>query len=231
MMGTTMSLRRYAPAVVDWKSQEIVVDKEFIAKHGLTIPVEHTFEPGLGLIEVYLQGQLLLSGGGYEELDDNSIRLDLGLNDEGTGKQQLNEGDEVYIKVYHNQYNSRGGIIASGSELYDLKKGIHDVKTYLEIEHLSTVTTTIEQRFNKLRDEFEFEEFGDYEVDYTYNSIGKIQTETYTKGNGNIRTFTYSDTSGKIVSERYEKEGKAITKEYFYNAAGKIERVKVRNTY
>lgn len=228
-MGTKMTLRRFAPATLDWESQEIVVDQDFINKHGLIIPIEHTFQPGLGLLEVYLSGQLLLSGGGYEELPDNTIRLDLGLNDEGTAARQLDVGDELYIKVYHNQYCSRGGANVSGSEIYDIKKELHEVRTYLEIDSMTDITTTINQRFESLRKEFEFEEFGDYDISYTYNDIGKIETETVDKGNGTIRTFTYNTTTGKIESERYEKDGQALTKEYFYNLSGKIERVRVRN--
>lgn len=117
MAGTKMTLRRYGNEFTYWYEQEIIVDQNFLdTNNGLFITLTHPYVMGTKMLDVYLNGQLLSEGGGYEEIDETLIRLDLGIYEGDhrlAGKSvPLQVGDEIYIRTWKAEYrnNTSGGI-------------------------------------------------------------------------------------------------------------------------
>lgn len=108
MSGTKMRLIRQGALSQDWVDQEIIVTEEYLAAHtDMNILLDVPIEMGISQLEVYFNGQRMSEGGGYEEVDSQSIRLDLGAD------IPLQIGDEIFIRnwisrYYYHQNNSMG---------------------------------------------------------------------------------------------------------------------------
>lgn len=118
MAGTKMTLRRQGNELIYWHEQETVVDEHFLASNnGLFIALQHKYVMGKRLLDVYLNGQLLAEGGGYEEINEETIKLDLGLYPPGHAMAgqaiPLALGDEIYIRIWKSEYSEYGGYIDS----------------------------------------------------------------------------------------------------------------------
>ncbi|OBR67754.1 hypothetical protein A7K91_08445 [Paenibacillus oryzae] len=134
MAGTKMTLRTYGAnhKSIYWDDVEIIVDRQYLdSGNGLLIDLDpYTYVPDIGQLEVHFNGQHLLSGGGYEEIDERSILLDLGrypgnYSDPALAGQavRLNAGDEIHIRIWRLQYIEQqppGG--SSGLDLELLKR-------------------------------------------------------------------------------------------------------------
>ncbi|MFF2889465.1 hypothetical protein [Paenibacillus sp. NPDC057967] len=132
MAGTKMTIKRYGKneRMMYWDDLEIIVDQQYlVGGNGLYIYLDpYTYVPGIGQLEVHFNGQHLLSGGGYEEIDDRTIRLDLGSYPDdysdpslaGT-EAQLSLNDEIHIRIWKLEYlekqNSGGGPGAIDNDL------------------------------------------------------------------------------------------------------------------
>lgn len=110
-----MTLNRYGAKDQDFVDQLIVVGPE---GHDLFIKLIHPYQVGMNQLEVHLNGQWLSSGGGYEEVDEYTIRLDLGTDPQTGLPVQLVQGDEIHIR---NWFRSNSGI-GSGVDHYRLAK-------------------------------------------------------------------------------------------------------------
>lgn len=87
----------------DFVDQLLVVTEEYLQNNpGLYITVDTPYELGIGQLEVFYNGARLSEGGGYEEIDSNTIHLDLGVDEEGTS-YTLQETDEIYIRNWINR--------------------------------------------------------------------------------------------------------------------------------
>ncbi|MFC7561298.1 hypothetical protein ACFQY3_23735 [Paenibacillus farraposensis] len=123
MAGTKMILRRYGNEIIYWDEQEIIVDQAYLDKYkDLYIRLTHPYILGTRMLDVYLNGQHLLAQGGYEEVDENTIRLDLGIYPQEhplAGQHiPLVIGDEIYIRTWKPEYR-RGAeavLMISGSK-------------------------------------------------------------------------------------------------------------------
>ncbi|MFF2017218.1 hypothetical protein [Paenibacillus sp. NPDC058177] len=117
MAGTKMNLRRYGGGITqNWDEQEIIVDQVYIdSGRGLYIALDYEYAMGTSQLDVYVNGQHLLEGGGYEEVNNTTIRLDLGVYEGDTplaGQPvQLHVGDEIYIRNWKQSVREGTGSI------------------------------------------------------------------------------------------------------------------------
>ncbi|GBF32204.1 hypothetical protein DCCM_0395 [Desulfocucumis palustris] len=113
MAGTKMTLKRYESRATYYDTQEIVVDEAYLASHNdLIVRLDYPYVPNLKMLEVYYNGQYLSAGGGYEEIDDRTIRLDIRNPVDGSPITQFYPGDEVFIRTWRTFY-------ASGKDPFD----------------------------------------------------------------------------------------------------------------
>ncbi|MGC5773035.1 hypothetical protein [Paenibacillus pabuli] len=117
MAGTKMTLRRYGGGEFQyWDEQEIIVDEQYLAlERGLFLYLDYEYRMGTKQLDVYFNGAHLLEGGGYEEIDSTTIRLDLGHYEEDTPYAghtvQLQVGDEILIRTWKPEYRQGNGNI------------------------------------------------------------------------------------------------------------------------
>lgn len=116
MAGTKMRLQRYGNEISYRYEQEIIVDQNFLDTNiGLFITLTNPYILGSNMLDVYFNGQRLSEGGGYEEIDSNTILLDLGVypNEHPLAGQTvpLLVGDEIYITTWKAEYLQSGGNI------------------------------------------------------------------------------------------------------------------------
>ncbi|ALA07176.1 hypothetical protein SECTIM467_46 [Brevibacillus phage SecTim467] len=117
MAGTKMTLHRYGGVEFQhWAEQEIIVDDAYLALgRGLFIKLDHKYQMGTSQLDVFYNGMHLLKGGGYEEIDSTTIRLDLGTYEGDTplaGRPvQLSSGDEIYIRTWKAEFGQGSGNI------------------------------------------------------------------------------------------------------------------------
>lgn len=121
MAGTKMNLRRYGNEYLYWKEQEIIVDQAYLdLNRGLFIPLTHPYQMGTKMLDVYFNGQHILADGGYEEINEYMIRLDLGVYPENHPLKGLAVplmlGDEIFIRTWKPEYRQ-----GSGSGIDDLR--------------------------------------------------------------------------------------------------------------
>ena len=241
-MGTKMMLHRYSPVNKDWDETLYVVDQDFLNTYGSIdpiIPTNYVYEPNKGLLKVYLNGQRLLNGGAYVELDDYHIQLTLGTNPDGS-PIELEIGDEIFIEIYKNQYCSRGQATISGTEFYELKKEIYDARKFREND---VPFKSLDDRLDEIQRQLEVAYGGNANVDinYEYNDRGQIIREIVTGDYSIVREFTYYEgeygglLKGEMKTETiYYTDGTGslshqVTKEYSYDpVTRKLLRVSVR---
>lgn len=116
MAGTKMRLRRYGNELLYWNEQEIIVDQAYLDNgYGLIVHLTHPYVMGTKQLDVYFNGQHLLEGGGYEEIDEYTIRLDLGVyppeHPLAGQPVPLAIGDEIYIRTWKTEYRDSAGAI------------------------------------------------------------------------------------------------------------------------
>lgn len=116
MAGTKMRLQRYGNEVTYRNEQEIIVDQAFLDNNnGLFITLTHPYIMGSSMLDVFYNGQRLSEGGGYEEIDAATIKLDLGVYPPEhplAGRQiPFSLGDEIYIATWKAEYLQSGGNI------------------------------------------------------------------------------------------------------------------------
>ena len=135
MAGTRMTLRRYGNEITYWNEQEIIVDQAFLdANNGLYITLTHPYVMGSKMLDVYFNGQLLSEGGGYEEIDETHIRLDLGVyppDHPFMGQAVLlMVGDEIYIRTWKAEYRQGNGSGIDGLRFKRLEEEVINARKY-----------------------------------------------------------------------------------------------------
>lgn len=114
MAGTKMRLQRYGNEVSYRYEQEIIVDQNFLdSNNGLFITLTNPYMMGSNMLDIYFNGQRLSEGGGYEEMDPYTIRLDLGTyppkHPLAGQTVPLSIGDEIYITTWKAEYLQTSG--------------------------------------------------------------------------------------------------------------------------
>lgn len=204
-MGTKMTLHRYSPVTKDWDETLYVIDQDFLDTYGSTdptIPTGYLYEPDKGLLKVYLNGQRILNGGGYSEIDDKHIRLGLGGNGE---PYQLQIGEEIYIEVYKNQYCSRGQATISGTEFYELRKEITESRQFREGQR---PYLSLDQRLDEIQRQLEIAYGGNSDVDisYEYNNRDQVIREVITGEAMIVREFVYYEDDQPLLKGEMKTE-------------------------
>ena len=95
--------------------QEIIVDGQYINDNpGLSLHLEHPYELGMNMLEVYFNGRKLSNSVHYQEIDSTSILLDLGRRRDGSPRS-LQEGDMILIRTWNEIFRYRGNLHCGGS--------------------------------------------------------------------------------------------------------------------
>lgn len=140
MNGTKMSLKRYGDEIAYFDYQEIIVNEDYLTIHNdLLVHLDYAYVPGFNMLEVHYNGHLLTVGEGYEEVDYQTIRLNV-TDSEGNSLNQFMVGDEIVIKVWRNNYIAGEGLrlytqrfTALESELLKARNEHPDLDSRLDI--------------------------------------------------------------------------------------------------
>ncbi|GAA0376641.1 hypothetical protein [Bacillus horti] len=225
--GTKMTLLRYSPVTLDWNIIELIVDQDFIDQNGLVIPIEHPYGLGLGLLEVYYNGQLLHPGGGYSEIDQ-AIQLHLGIDSDSGIPNQLEVGDEIYIKVYRNQYCSRGGgSFATFSEFNDLRNEVLEARRYRSSDQ---AFPSLDSRLDFIQRSIELIENGmaNVDIEYEHNENGQITRQIIT-GEYNLQREFEFNSINQISKEIITHNETTLIKGHIWDLdTGRLLRTRVR---
>jgi len=137
LAGTKMTLRRYGNEIIYWHEQEVIVDQAYLdTNKDLYIRLTHPYILGTRMLDVYLNGQHLLVQGGYEEVDEYKIHLDLGtypVEHPLAGKPiSLVVGDEIYIRTWKQEYRQGNGSGIDDLRFKKLEEEIVSARRYTD---------------------------------------------------------------------------------------------------
>lgn len=171
-----MQLRRYGDSSTPYRFFELVVDQDYLdSNQGMLVTLPYTYIPGMNMLDVYYNGQFTASGGGYEEIDESHILMDI-RNPDGSKKTQFDLGDEIHVRIWRQPpvFNSVQDEVRKLA--YILGEGNYEIAYDYDPSGEYIIKETIS---------------GDYNVvkEYTYNELGKPLTETIRYGN---RVITHS---------------------------------------
>ncbi len=111
--------------------QHIIVDETYLSQNdGLTITINPPYIVGKNYLDVFYNGQFLRAGGGYEEVDNFTIKLNLGVGDAGQ-PITLAVGDEIVIRNWASSYPATGGMgVYENLKLLSLEDEIEKARQY-----------------------------------------------------------------------------------------------------
>ncbi|MGG3801276.1 hypothetical protein [Metabacillus fastidiosus] len=206
-MGTKMMLHRYSPVTKDWDETLYIVDENFLNTYGnidVIISTNYVYEPNKQLLKVYLNGQRLLSGGAYLEVDDSHIQLTLGKDENGE-PIRLELSDEIFIEIYKNQYCSRGQATISGTQFYELQKEVYEARQFRDTDQ---PYKTLDERLDEIQRQIEVAHGGNADVDitYEYNTKGRMIREIITGDYKIVREFTYYEEDAPLIKGEMKTE-------------------------
>lgn len=142
---------------VNWRYQEIVVTEEYLAEHASDlnlITLDSPYEVGKKVLDVYYNGQRLTEGGGYEEVDDLHIRLDIRTYDDQGNEvpAYLQVGDEIVIKEWFNSDSILYSPTGLNSRLTAVEIEVRQARNYSDDD---LVFPDLRSRLNFMQDEID----------------------------------------------------------------------------
>lgn len=198
--GTKMTLHRYGGSLQDWKEQLIIVDDAYLSSSdGLNVTLKYPYEMGVkgqDVIEVFFNGQRLSRGGGYLEIDDITIQLNLGIDEEGN-PILLEPEDEIFIRFYENHYYNHGGNLPSATDITNILKTVEEIINYGGASNLDMT-----YEYNNEGQIIREVSAGDYDIvrEFTWNSIKELETETiYFQERIIQKTYTYDLSNARLT--------------------------------
>lgn len=198
MSGTKMTLHRYGGRKMEFDDQLIVIDQNWLDTHeGYYISLIKPYEVGSQTVDVYLNGQLLSLGGGYEEVDNQTIRIDLGSDLEGN-TIKLTVTDEIYIRVWKNHYHNTGLSPISNTSFMDLQSEVKGILNYSMGGNIN-----LEYEYDDKERIIKETVTGDYDLTrhVAYNEISEVSEEkVYYKGKIITRSYSYDYSTRKLLS-------------------------------
>lgn len=196
-MGTNMKVERFSTYTSPYFETKHFVDDDFIATYGAfdpVIPTGKSYHIGADQesLHVFLNGQRIFRGHGYEEVDDLHIKLHTG------GMELLPEQDYIYIEVHENYYCSSGSSIVSGNRFLKLEQ---------EIAGARGKYPSIDIRINEIQKQLVMALTGQATVkkEYIYNSKNQVTNEIISGDVELMRVFSYYTTEedGRLEGEIY----------------------------
>ncbi|MGG1263860.1 hypothetical protein [Brevibacillus laterosporus] len=200
-------------SAVNWRYQEIIVTQDYIDKHHdlNLIELDYEYEMGKKVLDIYLNGQRLTEGGGYEEIDSLHVKLDIrtvGINGEMV-PSILQHGDEIVIKEWFNSDSVLYGIRGLVTRISSLEVEMSEAR--LGFPKLKDKIMDMDRELANLLGE------GDYQIDYEYkNNSHDIVKETVVGDYKIIKEYEYND-SGKPTKEIIRYGKKQTTREFVYD--------------
>jgi hypothetical protein len=214
-------LRKPASAL-NWRYQEIVVTQEYLDEHAADlnlIELDYAYSVGSKVLDIYFNGNRLVEGGGYEEVDTLHVRFDIRAYDTAGNlvTKNLELADEIVIKEWFNADSVLYGATGINTRLTTVEIEVHNAR--MGFPRLKDKLTDMDRELANLLGEGNYEigyEYdpandedivkeivtGDYAItkDYVYNDVGKPVTEIITHGNKvTTRDFTYDVSTERII--------------------------------
>jgi hypothetical protein len=209
-------------SAVNWRYQEIIVTQDYLDNHAADpnlIELDYAYVMGKKVLDVYLNGQRLTEGGGYEEVDPLHIRLDIReYDDQGNlVPSTLKVGDEIVIKEWFNADSVLYGSTGINTRLTNLEIEVHEARLgfpklkdkILDMDRelanlLGEGNYEIDYQYDPTNNEDVVKEIvtGDYELtrEFVYNQFGKPVQEIILHGNKKTtRIYTYDPITGRIL--------------------------------
>jgi hypothetical protein len=188
--------------------QEILVTKEYLDQdNGLFVKLNEPYTIGIKALHVYYNGQLLTEGGGYEEYDETTIRLDLGFDDWTNEPHQLKINDEIVIIQW---FDSLGGFGGGGA-----------TNTY----KINNRVRELERKMTSVLKELEFLlSHSDYTIEYDYDNENIIKETYRTSTNTITKEYVYNFLGKPTIEVIYNNE-KTTTRTFDYNEDGFITNI------
>jgi hypothetical protein len=213
---------RKPSAALNWRYQEIIVTQGFIDQHRLDIRLDGPYELGKKVLDVYYQGQRLTEGGGFIEMDTQTIRLNLGEDEEGN-PVQLRVGDEIVIKEWYNSTSPLYGVSSLNQRINAMEAEVHTARGGRN--NLDQRLDSIEEDILGLIEHGSSQGSGstliplEVDVRYTTNGRGNVTKEEAKGELSYVKDIAY-DSSDNLVKETVTFEGQAYELEYGYDGNG-----------
>ncbi len=215
---------RKPSAALNWRYQEIIVTQELIDQHGLNIRFDDPYELGKKVLDVYYQGQRLTEGGGFIEMDTQTIRLNLGEDEEGN-PIQLRVGDEIVIKEWYNSTSPLYGVSSLNERITALEAEVHTARGGRN--KMNQRLDSIEEDILGLIEHGNGSGPGsklvplDVTVQYTTDGKGNVTKEESAGDLGYVKDIAY-DGNDNMVKETVSFDGQAYKLEYGYDSNGAL---------
>lgn len=182
-----MQLKRHGDSSMPYRVFELIVDQAYIdAGWGLLVALPYSYLPGLGMLDVHYNGVFTSAGGGYEEVDEFHIQMDIRDN-EGVKLTKFNVGDEIHVRILLQPpiFNSVEDEVRKLA--YILGEGNYNVAYEYDTSGEYILRETVAGDFNVVKE-------------YTYNDLGKPLTETIRYSNREvIHTFVYDPVTYNLL--------------------------------
>lgn len=197
-------------SAVNWRYQEIIVTQGYIDNHPdlNLILLDEKYDVGMKVLDVYFNGNRLTEGGGYAEISDETIRLDIrdGLGEAAT----LVIGDEIVIKEWFNTDSFLYGVQGLTTRLTGLEVEVHAARK--GFPKLVDKITDLERELGNLIGE------GDYQIDYTYDpNTEDVIKEQVTGEYSLTKEYEYNE-SGKPLKEILYNGKQKTTRQFIYDS-------------
>jgi hypothetical protein len=209
-------------AALNWRYQEIIVTQERIDQHGLDVRLDDPYELGKKVLDVYYQGQRLTEGGGFVEVDTQTIRLDLGEDEEGN-PVPLRAGDEIVIKEWYNSTSPLYGVSSLNQRITALEVEVHTARGGRN--NLDQRLDSIEEDILGLIEHGNGSSTGstliplEVGMQYTTDGRGNVTKEESTGDLAYVKDLEY-DGNDNMVKETVTFEGQVHELVYGYDANG-----------
>lgn len=212
-----MKLERFSIYTSPYFETKYDIDQSFIDLYGAFDPViptgrEYYIGAEQESLHVYLNGQRIFRNVGYEEVDENHIRLI-------THDMELLPGEDfIYIEVHENYYCSNGSSVISGERFNRLEKEIIDARGGY---------SSLDERIREIQKQLMMALTGLAVVskEYEYNESDQVAKEVIT-GDVNLRRLFeyYTDEEEPLLNGEIKVEKVQEFRSGFYRDVYEVHR-------
>lgn len=207
---------------LNWRYQEIFVTQPYIEQNGMHIRLDAPYEMGKKVLDVYYQGQRLTEGAGYEEIDNLTIKLNLG-SDEDDNPIPLRIGDEIVIKEWFNSASVLYGVNSLNQRLTTLEVEIGAARggrnnLGQRLDSMEADILGLINGGNGIGDEYTFAPIN-VAISYSTDAKGGIIKEEAAGDVAYVKHMEH-DADGNLTKERIAFDGQVYDLDYGYDASG-----------